>query len=117
MLERQIDWLHEAVRTLFGFMTVPPKKKSLNLIGGRVGTRAQQDELVVDDDDAVIKWAKVHVPHLVVQTPRIDRKALRAYMEAERNLNAADATRKVPTPPGVELKKRDDLFFATPATD
>ncbi|MHC4715429.1 MAG: host-nuclease inhibitor Gam family protein [Planctomycetota bacterium] len=113
VLERQIDWLHEAVRTLFGFMTLPPKKKSLNLLGGRVGERAQQPELIIDDDEAVIAWAQETdaTADLIKRTPSVDRKQLRTYMEQCKQDPA------LPAPPGVELKERPDQFYAAPATD
>ena len=114
-LIRQVEYLGGVIEKLFGFMTVTGKKKSLNLVGGRVGMRGQTDELVVDNDEAVIVWAKEKEFTALVRTkPVLDRKALRMYM-----VEGAVATDKAtfPAPPGVELKERPDVFFATPATD
>jgi hypothetical protein len=112
-LERQVDWLHQAVKTLFGFMHTG-KKKSLNLIGGRVGMRSQTAELVVDDDGEVIAWALESPDYyggVIKMKPQIDRKALRAHIcEPERDPS-------IPMPPGVRLEARPDQFYATPAKD
>ena len=115
-LVRQLIWLDEAVKTLFvGFMRPTGKKKSLNLIGGRVGMRAQTDELVVDHVDAVIAWAKEKNFTALVRTkPTLDRTALRTFM-----IEGAVGTPKAtfPSPPGCRLEKRPDQFYATPAKD
>ncbi len=114
-LERQLDWLHGAVKTLFGFMRPSGKKKSLNLIAGRVGMRAQTDELVVDDDDAVIAYAKEHrLGDLVRITYAVNRKCVRAHLESLTPEQRADPEL---SPPGCRLEKRPDQFYATPATD
>ena len=113
-LERQINWLHGAIEVLFGFMKLTGKKKSLNLLGGQVGTRGQQDELVVEDDEELIEWAVKYQKTSLLRISRsIDRKQLRALMEIKRDSPAADLV----TPPGVSLKEREDVFFATPAGD
>ena len=112
-LIRQVEYLGGVIEKLFGFMTVTGKKKSLNLVGGRVGMRGQTDELMVDNDEAVVVWAKEKEFTALVRTkPVLDRKALRMYM-----VEGAVATDKAtfPAPPGVELKERPDVFFATPA--
>jgi hypothetical protein len=107
-LIRQKAYLRGVVHTLFGFMHTG-KKKSLNLIGGRVGMRAQTDELVVEDDEAVIAWAKEHrLGDLVRIKYVVDRSGLRKYVDGS---IAADFG----PPPGVKLEQRDDQFYATPA--
>ncbi len=109
----QMDYLRGVIEKLFGFMTVTGKKKSLNLVGGRVGMRGQTDEPMVDNDEVVVVWAKEKEFTALVRTkPVLDRKALRMYM-----VEGAVATDKAtfPAPPGVELKERPDVFFATPA--
>ncbi len=106
-LVTQIEYLRSRVRFLFGFMTVTGKKKSLNLLGGRVGMRAKQDELVVADDEEVIAWANANgVEDLVRMKMSLDRTRLRKHMGEQSDV-----------PPGVELRERDDEFFAIPATD
>ena len=71
----------------------------------------QTDELVIEDDDAVIAWAEAtYGAGGVIRTKKaLDRKALRDYIE---RVKAADVQ-----PPGVRLEQRDDQFFATPAKD
>ncbi len=113
-LIRQMDYLRGAIKTLFGFMTVTGKKKSLNLVAGRVGMRAKQDELVVVDEGEVIDWANANGLDGLVRTKLVvDRKALRIWMEKMEPNTDPDFT----PPPGVRLEVRPDEFFATPAND
>ena len=113
-LIRSLKYLRGVIETLFGFMSTG-KKKSLNLIGGRVGMRAQTEELVVEDDAAVIAWAKLNGFEAIVRfTEAVDRKALRTYM-VEGAVGTSKAT--FPSPPGVTLEARPDEFYATPAKD
>ena len=111
-LGRRAGYMRDMLEKLFGFMTVAGKSKSLNLLGGRVGMRAQPDELVVESDDAVIEWAlRLNNPTtaFVKVKHTLDRKALWAYM------NAPDADYGLP--PNVTHKARPDEFYATPAKD
>lgn len=112
----QKGYLSGAIKKLFSFMTLTGKKKSLNLLGGCVGTRGKPDELVVDDDDEVIVWAQENGldDDLVRTKLAVDRKALRTYMDERRT---SRELREVDAPPGVTLEERDDEFYATPATD
>ncbi len=104
----KMDYLHGVIEKLFGFMTVTGKKKSLNLIGGRVGMRGQQDELVVEDDDKLIEWVcEQKLPGLVKTKLTVDRKGVREYV----NMRDGAFTAL----PGVTLNERPDVFFATPA--
>ena len=67
--------------------------------------RAQQDELVVEDDDAVIDWAKYHGVEALVRVKRsLNRTGLQRHMKEQTD-----------PPPGVTLNERPDVFFATPA--
>ena len=107
-LDKKTDYLRGVLEGLFGFMEVTGKKKSLNLLGGRLGMRSQTDELVVDDDAAVIEWSqKQGFPSLIKTKATVDRKALRAYAAAPSTISGS--------PPGVTLNERPDVFFATPA--
>ena len=109
----QMEYLSGAIKALFGFMTVTGKKKSLNLIGGRVGMRAQTDELVVEDEEAVIAWARQHKIAGIINTRfTVDRKGLRIYVAAQQQLD--EDARTISPPPGVKLEQRDDQFYATP---
>ena len=104
-LIRQMDYLRGVLEGLFGFMEVTGKKKSLNLLGGRLGMRSQQEELVVEDDDVVIRWARdLGVEALVRVKASLDRTGLRRHMKEQTD-----------PPPGVTLNERPDVFFATPA--
>lgn len=108
-LDGSANYLRGVLKGLFGFMKTG-KKKSLNLLGGRIGMRGQTDELVVENDDAVIGWAQAKgFRGLLVNTKySVDRKGLRAFVvdppeDAESG------------PPGVSLEERPDQFFARPA--
>ncbi len=109
----QMDYLRGTIEDLFGFMTMTGKKKSLNLVGGRVGMRGQTDELVVEDDEAVIAWAKEREIKGIYKTKvALDKKGLRIFMGASKEHPDKDL---VPPPPGVRLDSRPDVFYATPA--
>ena len=117
-LLRQVQYLRDSVRTLFGFMTVTGKKKSLNRGGGRVGTRSRPDGLVVKDEDKVVAWARHYGESQIVRIKEsVDRKALRTFVEGYDPVIEAESGNDVPLPPGVSLESRPDEFFATPATD
>ena len=105
-LERRTAYLRSVLEGLFGFMKVTGKKKSLNLLGGRLGMRSQQEELTVEDDAKVVAWVATdwRFASLVRTKRSVDLAALRKHMKAQ-----ADP------PPGVTLDERPDVFFATPA--
>ena len=107
VLVRQTEYLQGVLNGLFGFMQTG-KKKSLNLIGGRVGMRAQQDELIVESPEAVIEHAEEYGIEALIRTKKsVDLKGLRKHM-TEKDAGEID-------PPGVKLEERPDVFFATPA--
>ena len=111
-LIRRMDYLRGVLEGLFGFMEVTGKKKSLNLLGGRLGMRSQQDELVVDDDVVVIAWARDRKLKDVVKIKlALDRRALRIWVEKM----GTNTDPGFAPPPGVKLNERPDVFFATPA--
>ena len=41
------------------------RQKSINLPAGRVGRRKVADKLVIDDEQALLDWARVHLPEAV----------------------------------------------------
>lgn len=106
-LDRKTAYLRGVLEGLFGFMHTG-KKKSLNLLGGRLGMRAQTDELTVEDAEAVIAWAERQGIDGVVRIKKaVELKYLRKWM--------ADHRSDVAPAPGVILSERPDVFFATPA--
>ena len=105
VLIRRTEYLRGVLLGLFGFMRPTGKKKSLNLLGGCVGMRAQQDELVVEDDTAVVQWAEYHGVQALMRVQKsLNRTELRRHMKEQTD-----------PPPGVTLNERPDVFFATPA--
>ncbi|KKK80470.1 hypothetical protein LCGC14_2823160 [marine sediment metagenome] len=113
-LDAQKGWVRMTLESLYGFMRPPKGKKSLNLIGGKIGTRAAKDTLEVEDDKALIEWVQADTHNRPQQLIRvkyeINMAETREYMEA-----IAERDGIGPTPPGVKLESHKDKFFATPA--
>ncbi len=113
-LESQAGWMRKTLEILYHYMRPAKGKKSLALIGGRIGTKAQRDSLEVEDDTALIEWVQADPHNRPLQIIRIkhevNKAELREYMEA-----IAEKDGIGPTPPGVKLESHDDKFFATPA--
>ncbi len=113
-LDAQKGWVRITLESLYGFMRPPKGKKSLNLIGGKIGTKGQRDTLDVEDDEVVIEWVQADTrnrPEQVIRTKyEINRVELLGYMEA-----IAEQDGIGPKPPGVTMGEHPDKFFATPA--
>jgi len=110
VLEGQINYVIGKLRYLFDtFMDLPHGKQSLNLLGGRIGTKKQQPELVVESDEDVITWAAENDVPVYRTKHEVSRPALRKYLQ-EKKATEID-------PPGTQLRERDPKFYATPATD
>ena len=113
-LEAQAGWMRRTLEILYHYMHPAKGKKSLALIGGKIGTRAAKDTLEVEDDKALIEWVEADPHNRPVQIIRVkhevNRAELREYMEA-----IAERDGIGPTPPGVKLESHKDKFFATPA--
>jgi hypothetical protein len=57
------------------------RRKSLSLPAGVVGFRHEGPKLLVDDETAVIEWAKQHNPELVSTVERLSKSALNQHLE------------------------------------
>jgi hypothetical protein len=56
------------------------RTRSINLPAGTVGLRRLAARLVIDDETAVLEWAKSHQPQLVVVTEKVSKSALSSYV-------------------------------------
>ena len=73
---RQIErWARSEVAKLRGM------RKSLRLPAGSVGFRSVGPRLVVDDERAVLQWAKVHLPDAVVVTEKLSKSVINEHAE------------------------------------
>jgi phage host-nuclease inhibitor protein Gam len=73
---RQIEaWVDSEIAKLKG------KRKSINLPAGAVGFRLVRAQLVVDDEAAVLAWAKSNVPDAVVVVERLRKSVINEYAE------------------------------------
>ncbi len=113
-LEAQAGWIAKTLEILYHYMRPAKGKKSLGLIGGKIGTRAQRDTLVIEDEQALIEWLQADTYNRPQQLIRIkyeiNKAETREYMEL-----IAEKDGIGPTPPGVKLETHEDKFFATPA--
>ncbi len=113
-LEAQAGWIAKTLEILYHYMRPAKGKKSLALIGGRIGTKAQRDKLVIKDVQALIEWLQADTHNRPQQLIRvkyeINMAETREYMEA-----IAERDGIGPAPPGVTLESHEDKFFATPA--
>jgi hypothetical protein len=57
------------------------KRKSVALPAGIIGFRTEAAKIVIDDEDAVVTWAKQHAPALVTVVERLSKSALNEHME------------------------------------
>ena len=67
-------WAQQEIASLNG------KRKSLVLPGGTVGFRRAPAKLVVDDEKAVISWARKNCPQAVVVVERLAKVILDTYV-------------------------------------
>ncbi len=58
------------------------RRKSVSLPAGTLSYRRIGPRLVVDDEVAVLKWAREHCPEAIVTTERVSRTALAELMRA-----------------------------------
>jgi hypothetical protein len=57
------------------------RRKSVNLPAGMIGFRTEVSKLVIDDEVAVLSWAKVHKPALVSIIERLSKAGLNEHLE------------------------------------
>ena len=64
------------------------RRKSVSLPAGVAGFRKEAAKIVVDDEAAVIAWAKEHRPELVTVVEKLSKSRLNEYVEATGELPA-----------------------------
>ena len=52
------------------------RQKSVNLPAGRVGRRSVAEKLVVEDEQAVLAWARVHLPEAIKSIEAVSKSIL-----------------------------------------
>ena len=77
------------------------RRKSIALPGGTVGFRSAKASVVIDDDHAVLVWAKSHCPTAVVISERLSRTVFYEHVAA---------TGEVPDV-GVHLEAEREVFY------
>lgn len=93
---RQIEmWAKSEIAKLKG------KRKSLNLPAGCIGFRSVSPRLIVDDEGAVLRWAKIHLPDAVVITEKLAKSVINEHAEKE----------GVIPDEGVHLEPASEKFF------
>lgn len=104
ILEAAIAW-HEAPLKSYARMRLElDNVKTLELPHGTIRSRTTtRPTVIVDDYSAVLAWAGDVLPDVVQQIPRIDKRALSAYVHASGEL-----------PPGVTLVPPTTTFTVTP---
>lgn len=56
------------------------RTRSINLPAGTLGLRRLAGRLVIEDEAAVLEWAKSHQPQLVVVTEKVSKSELNSYV-------------------------------------
>jgi hypothetical protein len=77
------------------------RRKSFQFPAGTVGFRTEPSRLVVDDDAAVIAWAKEHYPELVVTIEKLSKSALNSHVETTGEMPDA----------GVHIEPEHERFY------
>lgn len=73
---RQIEaWAKYEIDKLKG------RRKSMNLPAGAVGFRSVSARLVVDDEAAVLAWARFHLPDAVIVTEKLSKSVINEHAE------------------------------------
>lgn len=67
------------------------RRKSVNPPAGTIGFRSAPSKLVVDDEPAVIAWAKQHNPGIVSIVEKLSKEALNEHLEATGEMPDAGA--------------------------
>lgn len=93
---RQIEaWVRSELERL------STKRKSIALPAGTVGFRTIAQKLVIDDEAAVIQWAKTNLPAAVVTVERLSKTEINRLTEE---------TGEIPEV-GVHLERESQRFF------
>lgn len=96
LFSRQIEtWVKSEIKKLNG------RRKSLNLPAGATGFRSVGPRLVVDDESAVLKWAKLNLPDAVVIVEKLSKTVINEH--AERSGEIPDE--------GVHIEPAHEKFF------
>lgn len=77
------------------------RRKSLSLPSGVLGFRASRASVVIDDEQAVLDWARKHCPSAIVVSERLSRTAFNEHVAA---------TGEVPDV-GVHLEAEREVFY------
>ena len=77
------------------------RRKSVSMPAGAAGFKTTPARLVVDDELAVINWAKQHMPELVITSEKILKSALADHMKS---------TGEMPDR-GVHIEPSREIFF------
>lgn len=77
------------------------RRKSISVPAGTAGFRHEAAKLVIDDEGAVIAWAKCNNPNLVVVTESISKSALNTHVSQTGELPNA----------GVRLEPERERFY------
>lgn len=89
------EWVRDQISKSGG------RRKSINMPGGTVGFRRTVESLVVDDEQAVMSWARTNCPEAIVKIERLSKTSLKAHLEA---------TGEIPTT-GAHVEPAVDRFF------
>lgn len=93
---RQIEsWAKDEIGRFSG------RRKSISLPGGTIGFRTAPTRLVVDDEAAVIAWARQNLPVAVLTVEKLSKTTLNEY---------AEKTGVIPDA-GVHVEPQADRFF------
>lgn len=77
------------------------RRKSVGLPAGVIGFRQEAARLVVDDEQAVLAWAREHYPQLIVTIEKVSKSALDEHVEQTGELPDA----------GVHIQPERDAFY------
>ena len=57
------------------------RRKSVSLPAGVVGFRTEAEKIVVDDEDAVVKWVRENHPEFITTVERLSRSGLNEHIQ------------------------------------
>jgi len=77
------------------------RRKSIALPAGTLGFRKEHAKIIIDDEAAVLAWAKAHKPDLVTIIERLSKSGLNEHI---------DATGEIPEA-GLHIEPEKEKFF------